>query len=286
MAYDNDRVLAQVKLLATVSEGRYTDQELLDLAYDQLIAEVCPLLITVREEYLVRTVEEAIVANTARHSVYARALGNTLRDVKMVNGTTVTELWRVDEEEAVETTGTPSGFYLEGNYIVLTPVPATTTGNLRQSYYARPGKLVPVAEAARITAINTATMTVTCAFPSTWTTTNTFDFVKAKGGFEHLGLDYAASSVASGAITFTTSLPSNLAVGDYVALAGESPVPQIPQELHPLLVQMTVSRVLESMENPAQAASEARCEKLKAAAVALLSNRVQGAPKKFKSSLV
>lgn len=287
MAFNNDRLLDQIKLLGAVADGRYEDQELLDLAYDALISEVCPLLITVREEYLVRTADTSIAASTSRYAIHDRALGGSLRDVRIVDGTSVTELNRIDPEEARLTTGTPDSFYIEGNYVVLSPVPASATGTLRQSYYVRPGKLVPASEAAVITAINTGTNTLTCTFPSDWTTSDTFDLIRAKGGFEHLAIDQACSSVTGTSMVFTSSLPSGLAVGDYVAIATESPIPQIPQELHSYLTQLSVSLYLEAMKDmEGLQVSTAKGDRLRSAAVALLSNRVQGAPKKFKSSLV
>ena len=55
--------------------------------------------------------------------------------------------------------------------------------------------------------------------------------------------DTTATSVA-GAVISGITVSSDVAVGDYVCPAGQSPIPQIPYELHPVLMQLTASRVV------------------------------------------
>jgi hypothetical protein len=68
-----------------------------------------------------------------------------------------------------------------------------------------------------------------------------FDIISNKPIFPYHGYDLTGT-VAGAVITMTP--PSGTAVGDWVALAGYSPIPQIPYEIHPVLAQRTAARIL------------------------------------------
>ena len=66
--------------------------------------------------------------------------------------------------------------------------------------------------------------------------------------FQSLGDDLAITAMPdSSSLTFTETLPTDLAVGDYVALAGKSPIAQIPYEAHHLLAQLGAIKVNEAL---------------------------------------
>lgn len=132
---------------------------------------------------------------------------------------------------------TPGDYYLEGNELVLYVDPAAAT--LRVTYERRLSELVLVASARAITAINTGSNQITiAAAPSTFTGKTTMDLVKGTPHFDTYGIDLACTSIGSSAttVTFTNTLPTSLAVGDYVCLPGETPVCNAPWELHDVLV--------------------------------------------------
>ena len=88
-----------------------------------------------------------------------------------------------------------------------------------------------------------------------------------------------ASAVSTSSITLA-SLPSNLAVGDYVHLAEETSYPFIPTEAHGLLVHATAAELLESIgDREGLKIAEARVGKIKKDLETLFSTRIQGAPK-------
>lgn len=287
MAFDNSRLLSQIKLKASLSDGRFTDQELLDLAYDELVSGLVPMIKALKEEYFVRSLERAITASQQKYDLPERALGEVLREIKIVQGGQLLDLPRISAEDVEsEEVGTPESFFLEQNRVCLYPIPASTQNQLRMYYFMRPGRLVLTSDCAIITAIDGGTNSLTCTPPASWSISNSFDLVKGKAGFDTLSLDLSASSVTSTTVTLS-SLPSGLAVGDYLTLSGESPIPQIPQECHQLLIQMTVSRVLENLNQlDSLQASEARVASLKQSVTSLLSGRVEGAAIRFTSQLV
>lgn len=278
MAFTSDRLVDQITLKGSLPEGRFTDQELLDLAYDCLLSELVPAVLATREDYWVTYKDYTITANQAAYALPTRALNGIVREVKLLDGTCVEDLDRIDLEDVTSTqTGSPCAFYVQGNYLYLYPTPSATADTLRVHYFARPSKLVPVSECARITAINSNTVTV--SIPSGWTTADTFDIIRGRAHFDALAIDQTASSVANGEITFASAVPSELQVGDYVTLAEETCFPSIPPEGHVVLIQSAVTAALESLGDPAAATSAAKTQALLASFKAILSTRIQGEPK-------
>ena len=290
MAFDNTRLIAQIKLKGAIPEGRFTDQEILDVAYDVMLHNVSPWCIANREEYYVYLTTSAITANQAAYPLPPRALGMALREVQTVNSSgRIRNLERMDLEEQGNTlTGEPNRFYVQNNELMLYPTPANTLETLRMYYFFRPSKLVPTSEGALITAIDTGTNILTVSAPSDWTTSNTFDLVQAKSGYKTYtsGQGIVASAVSTSSITLA-SLPSTLAVGDYVHLAEESGFPFIPTEAHGLLVHAAAAELLESIgDREGFKIAEARVGKIKRDLETLFSTRIQGAPKDLTTPLL
>ena len=275
MAFDTTRLLNQVNIKGSLPEGRFTNEEILDLAYDCLLSEIVPMVLEAREEFLVTYVDLPIVAGQAEYSIPSRALNGVLREVKIIAGTSIINVERKNLEDLTDSAaGTPKYFFIAGNDVGLYPTPATTENTLRLYYFIRPSKLVPVIETARIT--NITGNTVSVSIPSTWTTSNTFDLVRGKAHFDILATDLIASTVAGGVITFTTNVPSKLVVGDYVTLAEETCFPFLPPEGHTALVQAAATAALESMGDPLAGQSAEKTKMLKDTFQSILKLRVQG----------
>lgn len=286
MAFDTTRLLAQANLKGALPTGRFTDQEVLDLASDSLISLIAPMVVASREEYYLQDDDQTVTASQAAYPIPYRALGMGLREIKVIRGTEIVDLYRIDPEDIYSTqTGLSEGFYLKGNNVILYPTPSASGDTLRLTYFVRPSLLVPTNQCAQITAI--ASNTLTCVPPSTWTTADTFDLVQGKSGFALKGMDLAASAVNAGNLILSATTPSTLAVGDYVSLSGESCFPHLPAEAHQLLVHLTVAACLESMgDNEGLARTQAMAGSLKQNFSLLLGNRVQGAPRRFNSRLL
>ena len=68
--------------------------------------------------------------------------------------------------------------------------------------------------------------------------------VRRAGGDDQ---DVASIVTATKTLTMTAAIPDGTAVGDWVSLAGDSPIPQIPYEVHNILAQRGAIKVLESL---------------------------------------
>ena len=278
MAFDSTRIVDQLNLKGSLPEGRFTDQELLDLTYDSLLSEVVPIVLLAREDYYVTYIDYPVTAGQDTYDLPSRALNGVLREVKLIRGTQIVDLTRRDLE-SIRTTqsGTPNSFYTSGDSLVLYPSPSVTQDTLRVYYFIRPSKLVPVSSCGRITAISGNDCTIT--IPSGWTTANTFDLVKGTGSFKIISIDLSATSVASGIVTFSSTLPTSLQIGDYITLSGETCFPMLPPEGHIALIQSAVTTALESIGDATAQTSAAKTEKLLSNFKSILGTRIQGAPK-------
>ena len=68
-------------------------------------------------------------------------------------------------------------------------------------------------------------------------------------------------------------------IGDYICRAKTANVPQVPQEFHPVLAQMVNLRLMACLGDSTKYQVEtAELERLKSAAIALISNRVEAQP--------
>jgi hypothetical protein len=108
-----------------------------------------------------------------------------------------------------------------------------------------------------------------------------YDLVRASPGYESLADD--VTPLAD--YTFPTfTAPTDVEVGDYVCLAGESCVPQIPVELQPVLAQRVIVKVLEAIGDAAAVqTAQGKLLEAEAAAKTLLTPRVDGEPKMFRN---
>jgi hypothetical protein len=273
--FDSTRFIAQVNIKGSLPEGRFTDQEILDIGYDCLLSEITPMVLECREEFLVTYVDTAIVANQAAYPIPSRALNGVLREVKKISGNNVIDLDKMIIDDITDlSTGSPIGFFISGNNINLYPTPSSAVDTLRLYYFIRPSKLVPTSECARITGIAGNDLSVT--IPATWTTANTFDLVRGKAHFDVLGMDLAATTLSGGVITMTANVPTTLAIGDYITLADETCFPFLPPEAHTPLVQAVVTSCLESMGDPNGANAAAKTTMLMDKLKSVLKLRVQG----------
>ncbi len=130
------------------------------------------------------------------------------------------------------------GVYFKRNRVFVLPSDGAGFDTLRMSIVMRPNRIVTQDDAAQITQINTGTKTLTFAScPSTWTTASLIDLIQQNPHFDWLAIDQVITAITTTTMTFSSSLPDDLAVGDWVSLAGESTVIQCPVELQPLLAQ-------------------------------------------------
>lgn len=271
-AYTTTLLLSSIerKSFSPANQATFTSADILAMADEVVKTRLLPAIVGAREEFYLTYKDYSITSGTAAYAIPPRAVGLTCREIHIVDSSgRIQNLPRfsVDRLHLITgagDSGSPRAFYLQGDDIVLVPSPSVTASTLRVYYYIRPGDLVPVSSGAVISAINTTTNVVSVTtIPSTWSTGNVFDLIQRNGSHKHLSLDLTSTLVSGTDITLP-SLPSSLAVGDYICLAGESCLVQMPPDFHSVLASLTAAEMIGSMD-------QAKAEKLIEAAEKQLS---------------
>ena len=280
MSYTADNLLSSIerRSFAPASQSTFESDEILAIADEVNLSVIMPNILTVREEYFVFKKDYSITASQAEYVIPPRALGGSLRDVQIIddNGT-IRSLPRIEPDDQVSTAvGTLYGYYLRDDKVVLHRTPSSTSGTLRLSFFLQPGSLVLASAGAVISAINTSTNVVSVTtIPSTWVTGNTFDFISGKGSHAYRDIDKVSTLVSGTDITFS-SLPSDLAVGDYINLAEQSSLVQLPSPYRAVLAQTVAAEMLASMNQPSAANADKKAKALMDSALGLITPRVRG----------
>lgn len=278
-SYTSTDLLAAIerRTFAPQNQLTYTPAELLAVADEVMQTHLLPDILAVREEFFVSYVDYAVTANQAAYDIPARAIGMKVREVHLLDGDAVTNLPRKEPEQfQTMGTGTPDSFFLRMNQVFLYPVPQQTQKTLRLYFELTPASLVATSSAAVVATIDTATNVVGVAsIPGAWATGNVFDLVKQDGGQEPLAIDLTSTIVASTNITLP-SLPATLRVGDYVSLAGETALPQIPPNYRAVLAQGVAAEILESMNQAGAEKARKTFDAMRLTAQKLITPRVEG----------
>lgn len=264
MAYTSDDLVSAVRmrcqLPSATNDGKFTDANILELAYEELLTNVLPEIRKARGNYYVKSVDYTVSAGVDSYKIPSRAQGASLRDVTFVNsdgtGFSLPEI-PLEDVDYYSTSGstwwsTAFCYCIENNNVLLRPQP-TQEGTLRLRYYDRPGRLVVNSAAMQITGIAPAgaNTVLSGTVPAAWINPATFDIISSSPTFDDVSEDITATAVTIGVggdVTFAASdVGSDIKVGDWVSLATESAVVQLTVELQPVLISATCVRILEAL---------------------------------------
>jgi len=110
------------------------------------------------------------------------------------------------------------------------------------------------------------------------------DFLQTDGGHQILAIDVQipANGVSTNTLSFlTSSVPTGLVVGDYICLAHECIIPQIPSDLHNGLAERTCARILAAIgDQQGFQITQGKIAEIDLRQGTLLDQRVEGAPQK------
>lgn len=289
MAFLSSDLMAAVKRYGAIPTSQVTFQavDFYALADDQIRSKILPLVLTQMSEYYVFAYNYSVNANQNTYAIPSRATAMNLRSIEFVSTSdpdTRVPVEQLNREDLYSGIGgnvrlliKKNGFYIEGNNVILYPTPTQGLDTLRLNIFIRPNQLVDPSACGLITAVDPNANTITCSgVPSTWTTSNIVDLVKAQPGFDCTAIDQVITNIGAGVITFASTLPTNASVGDYVCLAGQSCVVQVPVELQPLLYQNVLVSVLSAQGDPKLKDAKDELAKLEKNASTLMAPRVQG----------
>lgn len=269
MAYTADDLITAVKRRGRIPDDSFTDAEYLSMADEEMSTLLVPLVRSHVVEFFVKETDTSFVINQKDYRIPTRTQSGGLRDVTIVDASSNefnAAYISLDDHYDFQAGGSVwwrngVAFTVIGDFIRIMPTPTGANNDLRMRFYRRPGRLVLVAAAPKITAIDTGTKTITVGsglIPSSWTSSSLLDLIQASPNFDSLG-DSLGQQHSGDDITFTNTLPTDLAVGDYVSLAEESSIVQLPVEFQPILYSAVTVRALESLgEKEAAALAETK----------------------------
>lgn len=288
--YTTTQIIANIKRRYTVpnSQPLYLPANIVQAISEELEQMITPFVMERFAEYFVTNYDITPAQNQTTFDIPPRAVGGKLRDCVLVSSNGLEQgIPYINPDTLKEDypiiTPVLFGFFIRDNKIVVYPGTYNLSAvTLRLKYFRRPNRCVLVSQAGRITNIDTVTNVVTLSNPVTaWTTATQFDITKGTPTFSTIKDNQTISAIAGNNLTFT-SLPEGMEVGDWVAEAGESPIPQIPFELFGLLEQSTIMQMAESLKDiKGLQASAERYKMLEDKAIAMMQPRVDGSPERL-----
>lgn len=286
--YDVSALIENIKRRCSVptSQLTYTDEDFAVLANDEMQGEVVPLIMSAREEYFVKYVDVAIPADGVI-PFPENTVGGKVRSVcylQQANPLVLNNIPRIDLDvvAGVGTQPMRSGFYIQGNDIVLYPnVSFSGTGQIRIYYYKRTLVLAAPEQYGQIVSIDTGTNTLQLSsLPAGWSVGTKLNAVSSTPGFDVTSSEMTVVTLSSPSVVVDSI--DGLSVGDYVSEQGYSAVPQIPLEAHAFLAQITAAKCLEGLGDAAgMAEALKKAGASKTSLMIMISQRVDGSPKKI-----
>lgn len=260
------------------SNDLFSSSDFLTLLNMQLQSEITPMMLRLNEEFFLQT-KDYTISQGSSYRIPRRAIGAKLRDLSMVdNAGNVTPISRLFEEDRPYAY---SGYYMLRNSVELST--DFTSNTLRMKIFGRPSTLVLPTACGQVLSIDTGmNQVIVSSAPSTFAQDVIVDFVQNNNPFDLLGMDYSISSVSGTTLTFS-SLPDDLEEGDWICLATESPVPMVPEEVHPVLVQSALCRTLSSKKDKVYEQELETLMRMKDDAISMLDPRVKNNSVKFRT---
>lgn len=296
-----DKLVESVRNRAMIPNDTslYTDQNILDIANEEIDVQLLDKLLSLHEEHL--TVHIDIPKNSKGvYDIPYRAVGNKIRDIVMVIGGTNYEMSQISIGELSDYSYDDETFsqgldkfYIESNQIKLIN---NNRGYdvIRIYFYIRPNVVTLEKSAAKITEIIDEGEEVLFKFssvPSTFTSNSIFDVVgyRTPNKIKAWDIEVVQDSinVISKQMKFKKEniqqFLDSINEGDYICLSEESPIPNIPTEMHPVLAQLTAVHILEAMgDTEALGNAQRRLNAMTKSVMSLVDDRVELAPKKIR----
>lgn len=277
--YTTTDLINNIKLIGHVPTGNntFTTSNLVTLADRELKTPIMKQILSTRGGYYL-SYQDFTAAADGLYVIPGDAIAGALDNVELVQDTTIIPVNLIEESEQFSTispTSTSYGFFMRGNYVQILPTPSI--GVARLWFSKRPSQLIPTSQACQITNVVGAVISV-ASIPSTIVTGSAVDLCGDQPPFNVLGS--ASITGISGTDITLDAVITGVAVGDWLALSKQTPIPQIPVEFRPLLEQRVVVKIyeLQGYLEKMKAAQEKLTE-LETATFSLITPRVKSQTK-------
>lgn len=297
MAYyfTSEELISSIKRRGNIpdSQSMITDEEILDFANEEMLLNLVPLIISKHEDYYTINETFPTITNQTSYPIPYRALGNKLREVAYIDNDRFVPLHRVSIDQITDSYNqlnyaSALRFYiLNENVIIDTQTQNIPFSELCFFYDLRPNMLVLKSKVGVITSIDRTTgIIAVSSLPEEMKSGMKYDFVKLNSPHRVINFDRIGTvNLGNSTVTFDISdIPNELAVGDHLCLANETNLVNAPSELHVMLAQMVVARILEANGDiEGVKSANSKLDKMEKNTSYLIDNRVTGSPIKCSS---
>lgn len=262
--YITESLIEQIKdnTSTEFAQGRFSQQTVIDLCNQESVKRIKPLVSGLSAEFFVITTTQTLASGTKKVRLPKRAASRGVRDLYIKNGSQRYQLVQVTREvgcaEDSDATGLPATFYFEADSIVFN-LTTDAEYDLVLVLEISPGQLVLSSAVTTISSVDFETGVVVLAgTPTDYGNTVPYDFVEQLGyGNAVLGVEATPTSIVGTTYTFDPDLlPSTLKVGDYVTLAGQTCIPNMPDEAVIVLIHAVSARIFRFRGNYQAAQAE------------------------------
>lgn len=278
MSYTTDALIRRVKLKAfTSTSSSLGDSDFRELLEDSFRSFIVPFTKALREEFWVGKQDIVLTTDANSQVEIPDTIASTLRTVFWPNNGVPVPLTRVEPEAAypylAQGSSVPVGFMMRGYTLqVLPPSPGTV---IHVTAMLRPPSLCFEADAARVTSHIGPVLTL-ASVPVAWQSSapTSVDIVSANSPFSPVATTVPVSSLVGGTLTLATD--PGLVGEVWAAPVGQSPFPNIPIELMPLLELDVVATLFQGLGDKRLQGILQRKDELEKNLRRTLSPRMQG----------
>lgn len=297
------QLIQRLRLSAFIEDTAvdWPNSVLLNELYDRLIQSFAEPIVSSKQGYLLKTVNVPVVAGTAIYRLPPRAVTGGLQRLQIAYDNTLNF---VDIDEVDETTATiyeqgtggqdaPIRYVMRADNIVLLPTPNSSAYTLRLFYYLRPSRPITPQSSTTVGQVSSTTpggsVVVVNGGLVKWNDDNSVsssvaigdqvDIVSSYGWHEVRVISATVSNITG--LTYVINAPAADMTQvqpfvDYLRPADQSEWPQIPDDFHRLLADLTAAKVL-NQRSMTQKEEQllSRCEGDLARFMNLLQPRVQ-----------
>jgi len=255
--YTSMQLIADIKRIAIApnAQTRLNNTDFCNFINDCQTKRLIPSVLKVREEFFVTKKDYALGDGLRTFDIPERAVGQRVRQIQVIDadGKILQNIQRLSPEigEQFSTTGLYDdkllGYIFEDNKIITSQDFSSTGPTLRIRYFRRPSRVVPTTNCAKVVGVALNGIVTIETTTAAFSTGDRVDFINGKPHFNSKGDDKVVVTASSSLIEFDPADLGDLAPGDWIAFAGETPIPQFPVELHSILIQYAVARVLDAL---------------------------------------
>lgn len=293
--FTSDDLLETVKSRATIPDfqKRLTNAQILSFADEEMRMTLIPQILKTQEGFYLYREVIPLIAGKSEYAIPYRAIGSKLREIGYSQSDTwedYSPMYQISID-MLNFHNQQNQFYFLGDKIVIPN--NQRVGFLVMFYHMRPNRLVENKYVGKIREIRqdvpgqTILRLEPSSIPSTFTSTATYDLIKSGSNHGILTYDKQIISWDSRAtdprITFNTSdIPTDLVVGDRVALSNQTDIIACPTDLQPILNQATITMVLDAIADKSGLdRANAKLSQMVDGAFTLTANRSEGSAVKI-----